>query len=107
MFPQSTILGPLFWIALGMLYSFLIISARIWVKDLKLKMNKWKWLLLISWFILINLSIAGGFTLIGENEKRAGLYFLGFFGIISTIYGVVIWRILQLNRDKSHEDNEE
>ena len=100
MFPHSTILGPLFWIVLGLLYAFIIYSARIWAKDLKLNMNWWKWSLVAFWFILLNLSIAGGFTLIGENERHAGLYFMGFFGIISLILGVVVWRILMMKREK-------
>jgi hypothetical protein len=92
---------PLFWIIMGMLYALIIYSARYWAKDLGLKMNWWKWLLSGLWFILLTLSLAGGMTLIGENEVRGGLYFLGFFLIISLILGVVLWRILSVNRKKT------
>ena len=64
---------------MGALYTVFAISMTYWAKDLKLKMNWGKRLLSVIWFILLNVTIAGGFTLIGENEIRAGIYFLGVF----------------------------
>lgn len=98
MFPHSTILGPLFWIAMGLLYFFLFISARYWFKDSGIIMNKRKWLLVGFYFIFINVTIGGAFTLIGEDEFRAGVYFLGIFGVISIILGVGLWRYLISSR---------
>ncbi len=95
MFPHSTILGPLFWIFMGLLYAFLIYSANIWFKDLEIKMSKRKWLLLATYFILVNITIGGAFTLMGEDEFRAGIYFLGIFGVLSIILGVALWRYLK------------
>lgn len=95
MFTNSTILEPLFWIIMGFLYTVFAISIVYWAKDLKLKMNWWKWLLLIIWFILVNVTIAGGFTLIGENEMRAGLYFLGVFGTFMIVSGIGLWQVLK------------
>ncbi len=92
MFPYSTILNPLFWIIMGLLYAFLIISVRYWMKDMRIKMSYLKWIFLTIWFILLNITIAGGFTLFGENEMKGGSYFLGFFGIIVIILGVGLWR---------------
>jgi hypothetical protein len=103
MFPHSTILEPLFWIALGLLYAFLIISARIWFEDLGIKMNKRKWIILSIYFIFINITIGGAFTLIGEGELHAGTYFLGIFGVLSIILGVGLWRYLKTG--KSSERN--
>ena len=99
MFPHSTILGPLFWIVMGLLYALIIVSARVWAQDLGLQMNWWKWLLVAGWFCMLNFSIGGGFTLIGEGEQRAGLYFLGLFVTISIIAGAGLWRLLWAGRE--------
>ena len=98
MFPHSTILGPLFWIVMGLLYAFLLYSAKIWFKDLGILMNKRRWVLVATYFIFINITIGGAFTLIGEDEFRAGVYFLGIFGVLSIILGVALWRYLNANK---------
>nr|NQU92733.1 hypothetical protein [Bacteroidota bacterium] len=95
MFTNSTILEPLFWIIMGVLYTIFAISMTYWARDLKLKMNWWKWLLSIIWFILLNITIAGGFTLIEENESRAGIYFIGIFGTILIVLGVGLWQLFK------------
>lgn len=99
MFPYSTMLEPLFWIIMGFLYTLFVFGLRYWAQDLKIKMDWWKWLLFTIWFIGLNIVIAGGFTLIGENETRAGLYFLGVFGVLFIILGAGVWKILKLNNE--------
>ena len=98
MFPHSTILGPFFWIMMGVLYTIVFISARIWFQDLKIKMNIFRWSLVLVFFLLLNTTIGGGFTLIGENEYRAGIYFIGIGIVICSILGVVLWRYLISNK---------
>lgn len=88
---------PLFWMLMGVCYTLIVISASVWAKDLGLKMNFWKWLFAIFWFLLLTTTIAGGFTLIGENESHAGTYFLGFFGVIDVVLGVALWRVLKID----------
>jgi hypothetical protein len=95
MFTNSTIAEPLFWIIMGILYTLLALSARYWAKDLKLNMNPWKWVLAAVWFILLNVVIAGGFTLMGENEPRAGRYFLIVFGTLCLVLGVGLWQLVK------------
>jgi len=95
MFTNSTMLEPLFWIIMGFLYAVIAISAVYWAKDLKLRMNGWKWALSALWFVLLNITIAGGFTLIGENELRAGMYFLFFFGTLMIIFGVGLFQFIK------------
>jgi len=95
MFTNSTLLEPLFWIVMGVLYTIFAIGLTYLAKDLKLKMNWWKWLLSIGWFIFINITVAGGFTLIGENESRAGIYFLGVFGTVFIVLGVGLWQLIK------------
>ncbi len=96
MFENSTILEPLFWIIMGVLYTIIAISSTYWAKDLNLKMTWWKWTLAIIWFIFLNITIAAAFTLIGENESRAGIYFIGVFGTLSIILGVGLWQLIKL-----------
>jgi len=88
-------LEPLFWIIMGLLYALIGYSATVWANDLGLKMNLWKWVLTIIWFVFLSLIVAGGFTLIGENEAKAGIYFLGSGIVLSVILGVILWRILK------------
>ncbi len=101
MFPHSTMLEPMFWIIMGVLYTAFVIGVRYWFQDLNLKMTWWKWLLSAFWFFILNISIAGAFTLMGEGEKIAGLRFLGFFGIISIILGVGLWRLLVRSKNST------
>jgi hypothetical protein len=100
MFPHSTILGPLFWIIMGVLYSFMFYGAKLWFEDLKIKMTKRKWALVLSFFLFVNTTIGGGATLIGEDEHRAGTYFIGIGTVICTILGVGLWRYLISSRVK-------
>jgi hypothetical protein len=95
MFPYSTMIGPIIWMAMGALAVIFLYGASLWLKDLGIAMKWWKWLLFAGWFAGICLVIAGAFTLIGENETRAGLYFLGVFGTIMIILGVGLWRLLK------------
>ena len=94
MFTYSTILRPLFWIVMGLIYALIIVGAKVWAQDLGLEMNWWKWLLAAIWYCLLSFSFAGGFTLLGEKEPRAGYYFLGFFLIVTIISGVGLWHLL-------------
>ena len=95
MYLYSTILRPLFWIIMGLLYASLIAGARIWAEDLGLNMNWWKWLLSAVWYCLLSFSVAGGFTLMGEKEPRAGYKFLGFFLAVTIILGVGLYFLLR------------
>ena len=70
MFPNSTILGPMFWIVMGLIYPLLIVSARLWAEDLKLKMTWWKWLLVTLWYVILSICVAGAFTLLGAGDNH-------------------------------------
>ena len=101
MFTHSTILGPLFWIVLGLLYAFIIYTAKLWFEDLKINMNRLKWFLVILFLIILYVTIGGGFTLIGEDEQHAGIYFMGIGLVICSILGVGLWRYLKSDGDKA------
>ncbi len=94
---ESSILQPLFWMIMGGLMILFFIGARYWLKDTGVIMNWWKWGLFSLWYIAVYVVIAGGFTLIGEQEVRAGFFFLGVFGTVMIIMGVGLWRILRTN----------
>ena len=94
MFPQSTVLDPLFWMAFGALQVWVFAGANQWAKQFNLDMCGWKWALVGGWWASIILTIAGAFTLLGENEVLAGWYFLGFAGTGLIIAGAVLLRVL-------------
>ncbi len=94
---ESSLLQPLFWMIMGGLMILFFIGAGFWLKDAGILMNWWKWGLFTLWYIAVYVVIAGGFTLIGEHEVRAGLFFLGVFGTVMIILGAGLWRILRTN----------
>jgi peptidoglycan/LPS O-acetylase OafA/YrhL len=94
MFHNSNILEPLFWIIMGMLYTVFIMGLAALFRDINVKMNWWKWSLVLLWFILLSIIVAGGFTLIGEKEMRAGLLFMAVSGVVMIVVGLVLGRFL-------------
>ncbi len=101
MFTNSTILNPLFWMILGALNLIFIISLRYWFQDLQIRVSKIQWAALIVYWAILNITIAGGFTLIGENETKAGMRFLAFFSIPILLSGAVIARWILKGRIKT------
>ena len=94
MLTYSKFFQPLFWIVMGLIYAVMIAGARYWAQDLSLNMTWWKWLLVAIWYVLLSFAFAGGFTLVGERERRAGWRHLGFFFAISAIFGVFLWALV-------------
>jgi hypothetical protein len=90
----STFFRPLFWIAMGLIYAVMMAGARYWAQDLGLHMTWWKWLFAFLWYVLVSFAFAGGFTLIGEREPKAGWRHLGFFLGIAVVLGVVLWYVV-------------
>lgn len=101
MFPNSQIFGPLFWIVLGLVYAVMLYSFSQWTRIQNIKMTWWKWLLSILVYIMLSLSVATGFTLFAEKEMRAGVISIGFFGLISIILGVLLFRFVLKPEKKS------
>ncbi|UJF17287.1 hypothetical protein L0B53_00475 [Vibrio sp. SS-MA-C1-2] len=100
MFPQSTILDPIFWMLLGAAQLFIIQSANVWADEYDLHMNWWKWSLVISWWFSFLLTINASFVLLGEHEGNAGWYLLGFAGTTLIISGVAIFNLILRLRNK-------
>jgi hypothetical protein len=87
--------GALFWMVMGALWVLIGVSASIWAKDLGLKMNWWKWVLVVVWYLLVWLTVATPLTLIGENEAQAGLKIIPFLIVPVVVLGVALWRLLK------------
>jgi hypothetical protein len=89
--------GELFWMIIGALSVLMAISAPIWAKDLDLKMTWLRWILVVAWYLLLLLTVASPFTLIGENEAVAGFRIIPFLLVPTIILGVGLWRLLRLD----------
>ena len=87
-------MGAPFWFAMGAITVLVVAGARLWARDLGLKMRWWKWLLAAVWYCLLSIGIAAGFTLRGEKEPRAGYTIGGLSVIIMIILGVGLWVLL-------------
>lgn len=87
--------GGLFWMIMGTLSVLVGVSATLWAKDLGLKMNWLRWVLVVLWYLLLMLTVASPFTLVGENESVAGMRIIPFLLVPTIILGVGLWRLLQ------------
>jgi hypothetical protein len=93
MFIYATLARPVFWIVMGLIYALAIAGARVWAGDLGLDMTWWKWVLAILWYVLLNIAVASGFTLIGEKEPRAGWVMLAAALIVMIVLGAGLWAV--------------
>ncbi len=92
---DPTIMKPVFWMAMGGLMILFFAALRYWFHDSKISMNWWKWLLAGAWYLLLFVVIAAAFTLIGEREVRAGVWFLAVFGGLMILLGLGLWQLLK------------
>ena len=88
--------GGIFWMIMGALSVLVGIGATLWAKDLGLKMNWLRWILVVAWYLLLMLTVASPFTLIGENEAGAGMRIIPFLLVPTIILGVGLWRLLKV-----------
>ncbi|WDP84660.1 MAG: hypothetical protein HUN05_05465 [Desulfobacter sp.] len=93
MFPNSTILNYLFWMLMGMLQIPVFMGMRQWALDKKKTVKWWQLVLMYGCFASLCLVLAGGMTLAGEYETRAGFYFIGFLGVAHVVAGTVMARL--------------
>ena len=92
--------GGLFWLIMGALSVLVGVSATLWAKDLGLKMNGFKWVLVALWYLLLLVTVASPFTLIGENEAVAGYRIIPFLLVPTVVLGVALWRFLKMGQEK-------
>jgi hypothetical protein len=94
MFIYTTLVRPIFWIVMGLIYALAIAGARAWAEDLGLDMTWWKCMLAMLWYVLLNIGVASGFTLIGEKEPRAGWAIVAAALIVMVVLGAGLWAVL-------------
>lgn len=98
MFPESSILNYLFWMAMGAMQVFVILGANAWLTSFNRKIAWWQLALMYGCFASLCTVIAGGFTLMGEYESIAGWYFIGFFGVIHVIVAAIMLKLFVLKK---------
>lgn len=86
--------GSIFWFLMGMIAVLVGVGFNAFAESRGWKLNWWKWLLSILWYLIFTMSFLTWGTLIGENEAGAGwkLALVGLF--ICLILGVGLWRLL-------------
>jgi hypothetical protein len=93
MFPGTTIINYLFWMAIGMLQVLVVVGFYEWLKAYGKKVTWWQMALMYGCFASFCLTIAGGMTLSGEYETHGGLFFIGFLGVPHVIVGAIMARL--------------
>jgi len=83
-----------FWFVEGILFCLMVIGLHLWAKDKSIPMTWWKWAIFLIWVCIAGFSIAFVGTSLGENEAGAAMRGGLFFGIVSVISGVGVWRLL-------------
>ena len=83
----------------GLLSGGVIVGAIAWSKELGLKLNWWKCVLAVLWYLLLLLLIFAAFTFIGEGEPAAGWRTLGISTVVMVILGAGLYRILVAGRE--------
>ncbi|MGD2246006.1 MAG: dehalogenase [Candidatus Aminicenantes bacterium] len=84
----------MFWFLEGIFACLFVIGFKLWAEDRDLPMPFWKWLLLGIWILLLCFTLAFVGTSLGENEPSAALYGGIFFGLVTFISGVGLWRLI-------------
>ncbi len=98
MFPGTTISNYVFWMAMGALQILVIAGAYAWFHSYGKKVRWWQMLLMYLCFASFCLVIAGGFTLMGEYESRAGWYFIGVLGLPPIIVEAILVKLFLMKK---------
>lgn len=101
MFPGSTIMNYLFWMAMGLIQVLVVTGAYEWLKHYKKSVSWWQMALMYGCFLSFALVIAGSFTLMGEYETQGGLYFMGFLGLPHVIIMALLAKFFVFKKAKA------
>lgn len=101
MFPESTILNYLFWMAMGVLQVLVVAGAYQWLKQFRKKVSWWQMGIMYGCFLSFCLVIAGGFTLVGEYESHGGYYFMGFLGVPHIIIMALLLKLFVFRKKRA------
>lgn len=101
MFPGTTMLNYLFWMAMGMLQVLVVAGAYEWLRYYHKRVAWWQMTLMYGCFLSFALVLAGGCTLAGEYETHGGLYFIGFLGLPHIIIMAVLLKLFVFKRPQT------
>lgn len=88
------------WMFVGAVSVLVVLGAKEWFKDADITMSWWKWLIGVVWYIILMMSLAAPFTLMGEGETGAGWKMLLFTIPVLVITGFAVYRILKIGTEK-------
>jgi hypothetical protein len=94
----------LFWFVEGILFVVVVLAVRSWAGDRGVRMQVWKWALLLAWLGFAGFTVAFVGTSFGEGEPVAGARGGLFFGLVAIIAGVGLWRFLLAGAGSGGED---
>jgi hypothetical protein len=83
-----------FWLIEGILCSIAFVGFKVWIEDRGIELNWWKWILMIFWVLIFGFTITLITTSLGEREIVAAFRGGIFFGVITIITFVGLWRLL-------------
>ena len=83
--------SSLFWFVQGLLACLALVGFKLWTEDRHIRMQWWKWILVLVWMAFVGASVAFVGTSLGENEPRAAILGGLFAGMIALI-GAVAWK---------------
>ncbi len=101
MFPGTTILNYLFWMAMGLIQALVVAGAYEWLRAFNRNVAWWQMGLIYGCFLSFCTVVAGGFTLMGEFESQAGWYFIGFLGLPHVIAMAVLVKVFVFKKLKA------
>lgn len=88
------------WMFVGAVSVLVVLGAKEWFRDADITMSWWKWLIGVVWYIILMMSLAAPFTLMGEGESGAGWKMLLFTTPVLVITGFAVYRILKIGTEK-------
>ncbi len=89
------------WFVMGALSIVILLSAHVWMQDFGIRMNWWKWTLMVIWYGFLNFTLALPMTLVGEGESFAALRIFFLLVVVAVILGVGFWRLIAAGRKPS------
>lgn len=86
--------GKIYWLLNGMLFILIAFGFKAFAQDRGWKLNWWKSLLAVLWYVIFSSWFYAWGTLIGENEASAGIKIFLLGMVVSIVLGVGLWRLL-------------
>jgi hypothetical protein len=100
---MSFFTSGLFWFIEGILACLVVLGFKTWMEDRGTSMPWWKWILFGLWVGFLGFTIAFIFTSAGENEMAAAVKGGIIFGLVTVIFGVGLWRLINTAPVKTPE----